>query len=175
MSEDLEWTQAVGEAFLAQQEDVLASIQVLRDRAYAAGNLRTDERVVVQRELQVIRIETVRREKYVPVYDSRYVYGSWWHRRPPVYWDGFGVSVSFAEAYWTLVQRQVGIFSDFYWRNRYVVIHHHHYHDLTAVIVVTAVIIIDRALVMVTAGAMIRVIVVTSTTVIVTCTKSAKI
>lgn len=133
MSEDLEWTQAVGEAFLAQQEDVLASIQVLRDRAYAAGNLRTDDRVIVQREPEVIRIETVRREYvYVPVYDSRYVYGSWWHRRPPVYWDGFGVSVSFGRGvHWTLSYNVPSwyFFSDFYWRNRYVVIHHHHYHD----------------------------------------------
>lgn len=133
MSEDLEWTQAVGEAFLAQQEDVLASIQVLRDRAYAAGNLRSDERVIVQREPDVIRIETVRREYvYVPVYDSRYVYGSWWHRRQPVYWDGFGVSVSFGHGvHWTLSYHVPSwyFFSDFYWRNRYVVVHHHHYHD----------------------------------------------
>ncbi|WP_157980896.1 DUF3300 domain-containing protein [Pseudidiomarina homiensis] len=133
MSEDLEWTQAIGEAFLAQQEDVLASIQVLRDRAYAAGNLRSDERIAVQREREAIRIETVRREYvYVPVYDSRYVYGSWWHHRPPVYWDGFGVSVSFGHGIrWTLSYNVPSwyFYSDFYWRNRYVVIHHHHYHD----------------------------------------------
>jgi hypothetical protein len=133
MSEDLEWTQAIGEAFLAQQEDVLASIQVLRDRAYAAGNLRSDERIAVQREREAIRIETVRREYvYVPVYDSRHVYGSWWHRRPPVYWDGFGVAVSFGQGIrWSLSYNVPTwyFFSDFYWPNRYVVVHHHHYHD----------------------------------------------
>lgn len=133
MSEDLEWTQAVGEAFLAQQEDVLASIQLLRDRAYAAGNLRSDDHVAVARERDTIRIETVRREiVYVPMYDTRRVYGAWWHRSPPVYWDGFGVSVSFGHGIrWNLSYNVPSwyYFSDFYWRDRYVVIHHHHYHD----------------------------------------------
>lgn len=133
MSEDLEWTQAVGEAFLAQQEDVLASIQLLRDRAYRAGNLRSDDHVAVARESDTIRIETVRREiVYVPMYDTRRVYGAWWHRSPPVYWDGFGVSVSFGHGIrWTLSYNVPTwyYFSDFYWRDRYVVIHHHHYHD----------------------------------------------
>src|SRR5690606_22903522 len=41
MSDDLQWTQAVGEAFLAQQDDVLDRVQVLRDDAYVAGNLRS--------------------------------------------------------------------------------------------------------------------------------------
>ncbi|RUO63542.1 DUF3300 domain-containing protein [Pseudidiomarina insulisalsae] len=133
MSEDLQWTQAVGEAFLAQQEDVLASIQLLRDRAYAAGNLRSDDHVAVARERDAIRIHTVRREiVYVPVYDSRYVYGSWWHHRPPVYWDGWGMSVSYGSGIrWSLSYHVPHwyFFSDFYWAHRYVVIHHHHYHD----------------------------------------------
>ncbi len=133
MSENLEWTQAVGEAFIAQQEDVLASIQVLRDKAYIAGNLRSDETVTVARQERTIRIETVRREYvYVPVYDARYVYGPWWHRTPPVYWGYPGLSVSLGSGIrWSFSYHvpQWYFFSDFYWPNRYVVVHHHHYHN----------------------------------------------
>jgi hypothetical protein len=35
MNDQLEWTQQVGDAVLAQQEDVLNAIQVLRGRAQA--------------------------------------------------------------------------------------------------------------------------------------------
>lgn len=133
MSENLEWTQALGEAFIAQQEDVLASIQVLRDRAYVAGNLRSDEHVAVAREARTIRIETVRREYvYVPVYDTRYVYGPWWHRTPPVYWGHPGLTVSLGSGIrWSFSYHVPHwyFFSDFYWPSRYVVVHHHHYHN----------------------------------------------
>ena len=40
MNEKLDWTQRLGEAFLAQQEDVFAAVQDLRQRAEAAGNLK---------------------------------------------------------------------------------------------------------------------------------------
>ncbi|MDN7124992.1 DUF3300 domain-containing protein [Pseudidiomarina terrestris] len=133
MSENLEWTQALGEAFIAQQEEVLASIQVLRDRAYIAGNLRSDEHVSVAREARTIRIETVRREYiYVPVYDTRYVYGPWWHRTPPVYWGRPGVTFRVGSGvHWSLSYHVPHwyFFSDFYWPSRYVVVHHHHYHE----------------------------------------------
>lgn len=133
MSEDLEWTQAIGEAFIAQQEDVLASIQLLRDRAYVAGNLRGDDAIKVVREPQQIRIETVRTEYvYVPVYDARYVYGPWWHRSMPVYWSRPGLTVSIGSGIrWSFSYHVPSwyFFSDFYWPNRYVVVHHHHYYE----------------------------------------------
>ena len=40
MSDQLQWTQALGNAFLAQQADVMAAVQSLRQEAMAAGNLR---------------------------------------------------------------------------------------------------------------------------------------
>jgi hypothetical protein len=133
MSEDLEWTQAVGEAFIAQQEDVLASIQLLRDRAYVAGNLRGDDDIKVVREPQQIRIETVRTEYvYVPVYDARYVYGPWWHHSMPVYWSRPGLTVSIGSGIrWSFSYHVPSwyFFSDFYWPSRHVVVHHHHYYE----------------------------------------------
>ncbi|MEE4238087.1 MAG: DUF3300 domain-containing protein, partial [Anderseniella sp.] len=43
MSEDLDWTQAFGDALVNQQQDVLVAIQQLRERAVAQGVIKTDD------------------------------------------------------------------------------------------------------------------------------------
>ena len=43
LNEDLDWTWRLGEAVVAQQEDVVSAVEAFRDRAYAAGNLRSDD------------------------------------------------------------------------------------------------------------------------------------
>jgi hypothetical protein len=74
MNDDLDWTWALGEAVLSQRPDVLDAIQDFRDRAYAAGNLRTDERQVVSRDEGVIEIAPADPEViYVPYYEPRRV------------------------------------------------------------------------------------------------------
>src|SRR5690554_2555793 len=132
MSDDLTWTQAVGEAFLAQQEDVLDRVQALRAHAYDAGNLKSNEHVSVERAERTIVIENVRREVvYVPYYDTRVVYGSWWwHNQPPVYWSRPSLSVSIGSGIHWGVSYTVPnrfYFSHFYWPQRYVVINHNYY------------------------------------------------
>ena len=54
MNEKLEWTQKLGDAFLAQQKDVMASAQRLRQKAQESGNLKTtkEQKVVVEKETQ---------------------------------------------------------------------------------------------------------------------------
>ena len=47
LSEQLDWTQKLGDAVLAQQKDVMASIQRLRQKAQAANQLKTTEQQVV--------------------------------------------------------------------------------------------------------------------------------
>ena len=47
MNDDLDWTQALGEAVIAQQPDVLQAIQIFRRKAQDAGNLKTDDKQVV--------------------------------------------------------------------------------------------------------------------------------
>ena len=79
MAERPEWTEKLGEAFLAQQADVMDSVQRLRAKAQAAGNLRStpEQRVVVQDN--AIEIEPVNPEVVcIPRYDPAVVYGSWW-------------------------------------------------------------------------------------------------
>lgn len=47
MSEDLDWTQSLGEALSVQQKDVLIAIQQLRDKAVADGIIKTDDKIKV--------------------------------------------------------------------------------------------------------------------------------
>lgn len=132
MSADLEWTQAIGEAFLSQQDEVLARVQLLRDNAFTAGNLRSNKQVRVERDDNVIVIENVRREiVYVPYYDTRRVYGTWWHERPPVYWSRPSFTISLGSGiHWGMSYQLPSrfFFSHFYWPQRYVVINHNYYH-----------------------------------------------
>jgi hypothetical protein len=105
-----DWVQKTGDAFLAQPEDVMASIQRLRQQAQKAGNLKSNEqqKVVTKQvpvetaqtttttstqpaattnttiiEIQPSNPETV----YVPAYNPTTVYGSWaYPSYPPPYW-----------------------------------------------------------------------------------------
>ena len=88
MSDKLDQTRKLGDAYLVQQEDVMAMVQELRRRADEQGNLKTtkEQKVVVERE--IIMIEPADPEVvYVPAYDPVYVYGPWWYPAyPPWYW-----------------------------------------------------------------------------------------
>jgi hypothetical protein len=88
MDERLDWTERLGDAFLGQQADVMDSVQHLRDKAYVAGNLRSNEQQRVTRQAQTIVIEPPSPQVvYVPYYNPYLVYGGWWWPAyPPVYW-----------------------------------------------------------------------------------------
>jgi hypothetical protein len=75
MDQNLEWTTAVGEAFLDQPADVMNSIQGLRAEAIAAGNLTNSPQQQVVQEETVIRIVPAQPDViYVPQYDPDVVY-----------------------------------------------------------------------------------------------------
>ena len=87
MDERLDWTQKLGDAFLAQQGDVMAAVQRLRARAQAAGNLGSTPQQVVTSEAGAIDIAPASPDVvYVPVYDPAIVFGPWWWPLPPYYW-----------------------------------------------------------------------------------------
>src|SRR5512136_3307271 len=78
MSEKLDLTTKIGDAFLSQQKAVMDTIQELRQKAYEAGNLKTtkEQKVVVEKE--VIVIQPANPEViYVPSYSTTVVYGAW--------------------------------------------------------------------------------------------------
>jgi hypothetical protein len=105
MNERLEWTQALGDAFLGQQEDVMDAVQALRNKAMAAGNLKSSKELTVTTEKpppppadagvvvqpaaqpqQIIVIQPANPQViYVPQYNPVVVYGTWPYPAYPPY------------------------------------------------------------------------------------------
>ncbi len=136
LSEDLSWTQALGDAFLQDESRLIVSIQRLRKQAKLAGSLNKMDNMDIRYEDNNILI--LPREKevvYVPYYDSRMVYGSWfWAAYPPVYWQPSrrGHVSHYRPFHWnTGVHITFNyFFSAFHWHNRHVVVvtpHHARY------------------------------------------------
>jgi hypothetical protein len=93
MSANLEWTQKLGDALLAQQAEVMDAIQRLRSKAMANNKLTTTKEQTVtvkqQENKQVIVIEPADPNTlYVPYYDPAVVYGGWpYPAYPPYYFQ----------------------------------------------------------------------------------------
>jgi hypothetical protein len=88
MNEKLEWTEKLGNAFLSQQKDVMASVQRLRKKAQESGNLKTtkEQKVIVEEQTKVIVIEPANPQVvYVPTYNPVVVYGVWAYPAYPPY------------------------------------------------------------------------------------------
>jgi hypothetical protein len=93
MSDKLEWTQKLGDAVLAQQPDVMDTIQRLRQKAQANNKLASNQQQTVTTEQQggeqVIVIEPTQPDTlYVPYYDPGVVYGGWPDPDYPPYYFG---------------------------------------------------------------------------------------
>ena len=149
MDERRDWTDRLGEAFIAQPEQVMDTVQGLRARADAAGNLRSSEELVVQRQGDYYIIEPPTPEiVYVPYYDPRYVYGNWWWPAyEPIYWRpwrgyryypgrsvfgwGYGVTIGsgffFGHLDWRARHLRYSSHRPWYWRDR----DYHHGHRWT--------------------------------------------
>jgi hypothetical protein len=78
MANNLSWTSALGEAYHTQSADVMTAVQVLRAKAYAAGNLQSGSQItVVQQSPNVIVIQPTNPQVvYVPQYNPTVVYGT---------------------------------------------------------------------------------------------------
>lgn len=124
MNEKLDWTNQLGEAFLAQPDDVQTAIQALRKQAETTGNLKSSKEQKVRRVAappstgyvgppEYIVIEPVEPDYiYVPVYDPVIVYGAgyWPPAYSPFFWHppwwavgpafGFGAALFVGPALW---------------------------------------------------------------------------
>src|SRR6476660_1272966 len=94
MSDKLDWTQKLGDAVLAQQTDVMDSIQRLRAKADANDKLKSTPQQKVSKKSeggkQYIVIEPTDPETvYVPYYDPSVVYGAWPYSEYPPYYFGY--------------------------------------------------------------------------------------
>ncbi len=87
MDERLDWTQRLGDAFLAQQADVMDSVQRLRYQAQAAGTLQSTPQQTVVYVDRAIAIQPANPTViYVPVYNPNVVYGAWRYPSYPPYY-----------------------------------------------------------------------------------------
>jgi hypothetical protein len=76
MNHDLEWTSNLGNAYYNQPQDVMQTVQVLRDRAEQAGNLQSTPQEEVNNDQGYVELEPTNPEVvYVPTYDPWDVYG----------------------------------------------------------------------------------------------------
>jgi len=132
MDENIQWTESLGEAFLAQQPAVMDTVQSLRQRAWAAGTLRSNPYIVVRMQGPLIYIDPAQPQiVYVPYYDPLVVYGPWWYRAaPPVRWHPWpgyavrpGISIGF---YWgPAITVSAGVFfGRFDWGRGHVIVQH---------------------------------------------------
>ena len=95
LSDDIQWTTDLGNAFLAQQSDVMDAVQRMRQKAHGTGNLQSTPQQVVEtrmvEEETVIVIEQSNPETiYVPSYNPTVVYGEPIYPYPPIYYPPAG-------------------------------------------------------------------------------------
>lgn len=130
LSDDLNWLQDLGDAFLANESQVLSSVQALRHKAYAQGSLQDSEYIEVVEQDDDIIIRPTRTEIiYIPYYDTREVYGNWhWANYPPRYWHRPAHYYWHSGFYWSprVYVRNSIFFGGFQWHNRHVVVRHHY-------------------------------------------------
>ena len=114
MDKNLSWTSSLGDAYYNQEADVMDAVQVMRQKAEAAGNLKTTSQQVVTTEGPTVVVEPANPDiVYVPAYDPWIVYGdpilAWpgWYPYPGIWFDGpylsFGIGFG------------VGFFAGFGW------------------------------------------------------------
>jgi uncharacterized membrane protein YgcG len=127
MDKNLSWTSSLGDAYYNQQQDVMDAVQVMRQRAQAAGDLKTTPQQKVRTEGSTIIIEPADPDVvYVPAYDPWIVYGDpllpWpgWYEYPGIWYDGpylsFGIGFG------------IGFFGGFGWGwGHWGFDWHHHY------------------------------------------------
>jgi len=117
LTEDIKWTTDLGNAFLAQQSDVMDAVQRMRAKASAAGYLKSNTEMKV--ETRVVETKTVviiqqanPQVVYVPSYNPVVIYGPpmYLYPYPPIFYPppgyyaagvfiGFGVGIAVGSYY----------------------------------------------------------------------------
>jgi hypothetical protein len=100
LSDNVRWTTDLGNAFLAQEPDVMSAVQRMRDRAVASGKLKTDGEAVVGTQWQgnnsVVDIEPANPQViYVPVYEPYDIWGPAYYPYPTFFYPGIPIALSY--------------------------------------------------------------------------------
>ena len=112
----LDWTQRLGDAYLAQPKDLFQAVQALRARAKQSGNLNSGSQITVTQSPQqeIVIAPTNPQVIYVPTYNPQFVFGAWPYPAyppAPAYYSGasmaavglmsFGVGMAVGAALWS--------------------------------------------------------------------------
>jgi len=137
MDKNLSWTSSLGDAYYNQEQDVMDAVQVMRQRAEQAGNLKSTPQQVVTTQGPTVIIQPADPQVvYVPAYNPWVVYGgpivAWpgWYPYPGIWYGGpflsFGIGFG------------IGWYGGFGWgwghwgcdwHNHYAVYNHAHYYS----------------------------------------------
>ena len=97
LSQDMNWTTQLGNAFLAQQAQVMQAVQSMRSQAMAKGSLHSTPQMTVTTQNQngqsIIQILPANPDVwYVPNYNPVYIWGPpLWGVYPPLFYPGIGI------------------------------------------------------------------------------------
>ena len=115
LADDIQWTTNLGNAFLAQQGDVMDAVQRMRKKAKDKGTLESNEQQkvetkVVEKDTVIVVVPANPEVIYVPTYSPTVVYGPPVYPYPPIYYPpppppgayfmAFAVGVMWHSAYW---------------------------------------------------------------------------
>jgi Protein of unknown function (DUF3300) len=137
MDKNLSWTSSLGDAYYNQQQAVMDAIQVMRQKAEQAGNLKSTPQQTVTTQGSTVIIEPANPEVvYVPAYDPWVVYGypitpwPYWYPYPGIWFGGPYLSFGFGFG--------IGFFGGFGWgwghwgfdwHNHYAIYNHARYYS----------------------------------------------
>jgi len=140
MDKNLTWTSSLGDAYYNQQQDVMDAVQVMRQRAQEAGNLKsTPQQTVSTQDSTVVIQPADPNVVYVPAYNPWIVYGGpigpWpgWYPYPGIWYGGPYLSFGLGFG--------VGFYGGFgwgwnnwgfNWHNHYAIYNHNRYYSRSA-------------------------------------------
>src|SRR5580698_7330052 len=138
MDKNLSWTSSLGDAYYNQQQDVMDAVQVMRQKAQTAGNLKSTDQQTVQSQGSDIVIQPANPQiVYVPAYNPWAVYGypvapwPYWYNYPGIWWGSPGL-------YWGGVGFGIGWYGGYgwgwnhwgtNWGGHYIVYNHNTYYS----------------------------------------------
>ena len=100
LADDIQWTTELGNAFLAQQSEMMDAVQVMRKKAKDKGALESNEQQKVETQViekkEVIVVQSANPEViYVPSYSPTVVYGAPVYPYPPIYYPYYPPGAAF--------------------------------------------------------------------------------
>ena len=137
LANKIQWTTDLGNAFLAQESDVMDAVQRLRAKAQENGALKSNDKQKVATETthggeQAITIESARRDVvYVPTYNTEYVYRDSGYSDDSDYSGYSGSSSNYDYSYIGYALAAAGGYAWGYynWHDRYAEVNYDNYYN----------------------------------------------